>query len=400
MEWFRHITRGLALTYRYRVNDVLVLPQELQDFAWSAPMRDLASEIGLSDVGLKKLLNARGVVTPPQGYWNKLRAGKKVPRCPKVSPRRPGETGRLRVDARLAGVLNPVEPLPSGGPFATKVLPEDLDLLAAQELKAIGRVTVPRTLDRAHYGLSQVLKREQRRREKFAASGWSWDAPNFDTAVGRRRLRILNALFLALSRRGHSGDAYEHDGEITATATIGDTSVRLSVDLAAVPRTHRASDAAGAARDNALAFTIHAGSDEGGDRIWRDEDGSSLESRLAEITAAIIVSGEANFRTGLKRAEEQAEQWRRWEERRRLEELAARNARRLDALRESGALLRQAEDLRALITSVAAAVAAGSVAIDEAVLADWRQWAAAEADRLDPILSGQVMAHLAQPPSA
>ncbi len=38
----------------YGYNDLPVLPQDLQDFAWLAPMRDLAPKVGLSDVGLKK----------------------------------------------------------------------------------------------------------------------------------------------------------------------------------------------------------------------------------------------------------------------------------------------------------------------------------------------------------
>jgi hypothetical protein len=66
-------------------NDLLVLPQHLRDFAWSVRMRDPAKRVGVSDVALKKLLNGHGVVAPPQGYWNKLAAGKPVPRCPGVA---------------------------------------------------------------------------------------------------------------------------------------------------------------------------------------------------------------------------------------------------------------------------------------------------------------------------
>lgn len=58
-------------------------------------------------------------------------------------------------------------------------------------------------------------------------------------------------------------------------------------------------------------------------------------------------------------------------------------------------MLRQAEDLRALIASVSAAIAKGHRSLDAAAFTEWRQWAAAEADRLDPVLSGQVEEHLA-----
>ncbi len=88
-------------------SDILVLPQDLQDFAWSAPMRDLAAKIGLSDVGLKKLLKSHGAITPAQGHWNRVHAGKPVPESPKLPARRPGGTGRIRVDHRFANVLTP-----------------------------------------------------------------------------------------------------------------------------------------------------------------------------------------------------------------------------------------------------------------------------------------------------
>lgn len=49
--------------------------EALTAFAWSAPMRDLGSRIGLSDVGLRKSLKTDGIVTPPQGHWNRVHAG-------------------------------------------------------------------------------------------------------------------------------------------------------------------------------------------------------------------------------------------------------------------------------------------------------------------------------------
>lgn len=70
-------------------------------------------------------------------------------------------------------------------------------------------------------------------------------------------------------------------------------------------------------------------------------------------------------------AEERAEQVRIWEEKRRQEEIERRNAERLERLRTSGALLRQAQDLRALIAQVCDAAIAGTVRVDQAALAAW-----------------------------
>lgn len=119
-----------------------------------------------------------------------------------------------------------------------------------------------------------------------------------------------------------------------------------------------------------------------------------LEAKIAEIAARSIVAGEARSRRSLKEAEERAKQFRRWEEERRREAIERRNAERLKQLRASGELLRQARDLRALIARLLEAAIAGSIDADRGVLEAWERWALAEADRLDPIRSGQIMRHL------
>lgn len=106
-----------------------------------------------------------------------------------------------------------------------------MDELYDQELKAIGQAAVPKALDRPHRGLVPLLKQEQRRREKVAARAYHWDKPRFDTPLARRRLRILNAIFLALSKRGHDAQAYEHNGEILAAAIVGDTHIGLETAI-------------------------------------------------------------------------------------------------------------------------------------------------------------------------
>jgi len=55
---------------------------QLYELIWSKPMRAAAREVGLSDVGLKKLCMRHQVPVPPQGYWNKVHAGQTPPRMP------------------------------------------------------------------------------------------------------------------------------------------------------------------------------------------------------------------------------------------------------------------------------------------------------------------------------
>src|SRR4051812_45930987 len=113
----------------YGLRGVLVLPDDLIAFAWSAPMRDLAKKIGISDVGLRKLLTSHGVTLPPQGHWNRVHAGGPGAAPPKAPARCPGEPGRIWIAERFAPFLGKAKPMPSGGPLATAEVPEDLEEL-------------------------------------------------------------------------------------------------------------------------------------------------------------------------------------------------------------------------------------------------------------------------------
>ena len=54
--------------------------QKLFDEVWATPVTKLAKGYGLSDVGLRKICVALDVPLPPRGYWQKLAAGKTIPK--------------------------------------------------------------------------------------------------------------------------------------------------------------------------------------------------------------------------------------------------------------------------------------------------------------------------------
>jgi septal ring factor EnvC (AmiA/AmiB activator) len=129
-------------------------------------------------------------------------------------------------------------------------------------------------------------------------------------------------------------------------------------------------------------------------------DGSEkLEARIAEIAAAIVAAGEARYRLSVAERLAHRARMEAYREECRQQAIAKRNKERLAALHRSAELLRIAQDLRAVIASVSAAIAAGRRELDPDVLAEWRHWAEAEADRIDPVISGQVDEHLYPEPS-
>lgn len=43
--------------------------EELFEQVWSKPVRQIAAELGISDVGLAKSCRRSGIPLPRQGYW-------------------------------------------------------------------------------------------------------------------------------------------------------------------------------------------------------------------------------------------------------------------------------------------------------------------------------------------
>ena len=277
-----------------------VAPADLIAFAWSAPMRDLAARVGMSDVGLRKLLRSYGVSGPPQGHWNRVFAGRTVSGPPAAPARGPGQRPYLLVDNRLADL--PETPLPtSAGPFASAKVPEDLEELRAQELKAIGRAASAAKIAAPHPAIRALLNHDEKERTKATTNRWHTPVTLYDSPFEKRRLRILNAVFLTLDRRGHDAAVDRQDYDTRFSVLIGGTYVPLT--LAEASR-----KAATYNRDNAprpdpkrsasgvLKLTV-------GSSTWEDDSAGKFEAKIAEIFASLIVEGERAYRENLRELE-------------------------------------------------------------------------------------------------
>lgn len=386
----------------WRADTFLALPEDVIAFAWSAPMRDLAAAIGISDVGLKKQFRAHGIATPPQGHWNRVHAGRPAAPPPRPPGRGPGESGRVTLDPRFRGHVPEATPMPEEGPFASPLVPENLGELRANELKAIGKAAAPRDLSRPPIGMARLLRKEVERREKAAASRWSSDEAHFHSPLTQRQLRLFAGLLAALAKRGHSGEVWEDTHALRTRCRIGGETIGLRFEVIGKHRTEWIYGQQRPARDLPAKTPLRLSLDRSL-RVpvtvaWSDSDSQPLEKHIAEIAADVIVAGEASFRQGLVEARERDEAHRRWEEERRLARLAELESKRRADLRTSGELLRQADEIRTLVAGVELALVHGnSPEWSPAQVSRWKLWALAEANRIDPVLSGQVLTHLHVP---
>lgn len=61
---------------------------DLYKRVWSTPMRKLAAEFGISDVGLAKICRKNGIPLPGLGYWRLVETGREPKRVllPAIAP--------------------------------------------------------------------------------------------------------------------------------------------------------------------------------------------------------------------------------------------------------------------------------------------------------------------------
>jgi hypothetical protein len=64
---------------------IVLSRRDLYTRVWAKPMREVAQELGISDVGLDKVCDRLGVPTTYRGYWAKKAAGEPVEQPPPPS---------------------------------------------------------------------------------------------------------------------------------------------------------------------------------------------------------------------------------------------------------------------------------------------------------------------------
>lgn len=374
---------------------------ELYDAVWSTPLAFLAPQFGISDVGLKNTCRRLNIPVPPRGYWAKLQAGKPTTKVA-LPPRAPGMDEEV-----VAGGSNrhwyyrfTNEEILGSTPDPP-VFPEDLASVRDRVRKAMGKVSVPRVMTAPHRAIARLIAQDEIRRQKQAASThpFAFDAPVFDGAFEQRRLRFLNALFLAVARCGGTAEVRGREAR-EIYIRIHQTSVPVSLDRPPQARGKATHQGGGLEQ---LRFVIQSSHDGEEERTsWQDGQGGHLEQFILAIATEVVTSAEISYREGCVRTFE-------WRVRRKAQlEEDARNHQlqlereeqqrqreleqaRIDRLLDESAALRRATDIRAYVEAVKTTVAS-EVSLGSAASVDrWSKWALAEADRIDPVKTGRFL---------
>lgn len=380
--------------------------KELYDLVWSEPVKTLATKFELSDVGLAKACRRYNIPRPPRGYWAKLRAGKTVEQLP--------------LPARGLGMLDDVEIGGDRGYYSRPLLSEEEVLVAEisppvfergideleQEVRSqVGRVSIPRSLQKPHRFIRRLLDADEARAAKIANErfSFSWDQPKFEAPFEKRRLRVINGVYNALERLGAKPHAPNKDGR-GLSVQINNQRIFLWVDDAAKKVKEDVSQHDPIRNPSGrLKFALPDWRAEGGARkVWEDTKDSKVENHAADIVAEVLLAAECQYReaceshiiwlTGRKteiterRSQEKEEAER--NERERLEQMEQD---RIDSLLADATALQQAHTIRRYVKEVEKRADGDADVSSQAPIKQWAAWARAQADRIDPVISDKYL---------
>lgn len=370
----------------------------LYDLVWAAPVRSVAADFGVSDVWIKKCCVRASVPVPERGYWAKLKAGKPVVKA-KLPPRAPGMPDAIQVGSSSgrAWQYDPAAELLEADPPPPS-FPEPIEAVRQRTASQLGKVARCRDLSGAVPPIRKLLQTDDKLRAKQLETSWmaSWYQPKFGSAFEQRRLRILNAIALGLGRSGGRLEIRDKTAR-DLTAVIGEQSLAFALDHPqARPNRHGELETRnGPAGPLRLELKPRwPGEETSG--AWVDRDDAKLEDQLTQIALAMIVAGEAEFRSScfswheylIKRRREneiEAARLKAEAEERERQRLIREAQERRERLFAQGTAWRTAQDIRSM-------VAALSEVEERPGFDEWKRWALSEADLLDPVCNGALTA--------
>jgi len=288
-----------------------------------------------------------------------------------------------------------MEPIPDPPSF-----PESMDEVRQRATAAVKKVTPHSTA--THPSIRMLKEEDAARRERQRTSPYStWDKPRFDSPLERRRLKILNALFLGLVRAGCApGLRNVHFEPLSFWVRVGHQQVAFELEPI---REKRRQQEEHSREPDRLRFVIpDRGHREGVRAAWEDDEESKIEDHLTAIAIELLVSGEAMYREGVLQShewriklkaelEERLRHEKQEAERRERERLAALQKARIDRLLKEAEALRVARDIRAYVEEVRTENRRSENPFPAEDVDRWAAWAHQQADAIDPVRTGAFL---------
>lgn len=354
---------------------------ELYNQVWSIPMRTLAQQYGLSDVGLAKICRKHAIPRPTRGYWAKAESRRKPNQIP---------LPRKDVDEMIEIRANPLHR--SESESIERVAPKDPEerIVVAEELRN------PHPLVKQS---ADILKTMQPDATGLIIPG---QENCLDIRVSKKSLRrallIMDALVKSLEKRGYEVQISKKSTEVKILDTV--LGITISEQLVRKRKEPKAPDLNGYYRfghsrfedysipSGILCLSIHPGVYFQGfiQQNWRDREKRKLEDSLnkfIEGLAKIAVLKKEHIQRKQQEEQERIERQKKWEEDRRRAEAEKQ---KLERLMNNVENWHKSRRIREYISAVEEMASTGKYTFNiEGGVESWIKWAKEQADRFDPL---------------
>ncbi len=380
-------------------SDTIILTrEELYERVWTTAMRHLGPELGVSDVGLKKICKRFNIPTPPLGYWAKKEHGK--------APKRPALPEYDDPD------LEGIKFYPNGdGPK----LSEQLQAAVEHEKDVDNKIVVSNVLEDPHPLVEKTLASIIAAKPDEQGLVRPRAKKTLDVHVSPdnvdRAMRIMDALLKALDVRELPFELVRGEDRWSQTVTVEGETITFVMEehvdreeRAPTPKEERESrwmpfryrplrfyDYTPTGK---LSLRILDGPSNGRRRRYSDTPRQKLDNMLNTFVACLHRTA-GDIKTERQRIEERERKWaeqerqrQEWERQReqKLAEIRAEEA-ALESLFSDADDWHKSQRVTSYVNAFREAALAYNGTIDEEQ-EQWLTWAEGQAKRLNPLVDG------------
>jgi hypothetical protein len=355
--------------------------QKLYEQVWAKPMTALATEYGLSDVGLRKICKRLSIPLPPQGYHLRTYKGQRPP----LPPSKDG------VKEHVTHIYEPEQ-------MSVNELPQPIELpeIAFEELPE-NRIVVPDELGSLHHHVAEAKSQLKKNTpDKYGRVSTYWKRGNDISVFPEsfdRALRIMNTLVRALSKRGFTVSVDEKNNATVVKVLDEQVGIRLeerSRQIQHVPtpaelkeekkhsyRHYPVYDYIATGE-----FSLSISGSYNYEKICKDDKKGKVEEKLNFFVIALIKRALQMKDNRIRRAREEeirrAKEQKRWE----MDALIRKEKKKFETLKKQSEAWHESQKLREFLHAARAKYPNLS---PESKFAKWLVWASLQADRMDPL---------------
>jgi hypothetical protein len=354
--------------------------QELYEKVWQFPLRKLAAEYGISDVGLAKVCRKLEIPLPGLGHWTRIACGHTIAR-----PALPAMEGLPVLIRQIRAPETPV--LPEDTPEL-----ERIERVAAATTSAVTKAMLAHPLvEKTRLALSE--NRTTDRGTLWASRELEWLDLRVTKNCLARALRIMAVIIHMLEREGFKLVVEKKKSESTSAIVYGETIRFGLIERSRQVKPFPKPDASSRYSYNPIRleptgvlsieiWNYYAG---GLQKTWRDRESACLEEQLPKCVAGMMrIALKERAERDKREREELARQKRIDEVRAELRQIE-KEEKKIKALEREAIRWQRAERIREYIGAVRRNVVRKTDSEDRAKVLEWVEWAERQADRIDPL---------------